>query len=183
MRLPLFAIAAALGILCLPACSTVNGLSTVGDMVTANIPDYYTGAPSIVVELREQQAYLYQGGSLVASSRISTGREGYHTPIGHFSVMAKDQFHRSSLYGYYADDYDGHCVRDNIDVRKDKKPPGTHFVGASMPYFLEFAPGYGLHEGYLPGFPASHGCVRMPYWKARQFFSIAEVGTPVDVRP
>src|SRR5271168_3096308 len=94
MRLPLFAIAAALGILCLPACSTVNGLSTVGDMVTANIPDYYTGAPSIVVELREQQAYLYQGGSLVASSRISTGREGYHTPIGHFSVMAKDQFHR-----------------------------------------------------------------------------------------
>jgi lipoprotein-anchoring transpeptidase ErfK/SrfK len=96
-------------------------------------------------------------------------------------VLLKDEDHRSSVYGYYADE-DDQCVEDNIDIRKDKKPPGAHFVGASMPYFLEFSPGYGLHAGYLPGFPASHGCVRMPYWKARQFYNTAEVGTLVVVR-
>jgi lipoprotein-anchoring transpeptidase ErfK/SrfK len=52
-----------------------------------------------------------------------------------------------------------------------------------MPYFLEFSPGYGLHQGYLPGVPASHGCIRMPYWKARQFYKAANIGTPVVVKP
>ena len=52
-----------------------------------------------------------------------------------------------------------------------------------MPYFLEFSPGYGLHQGYLPGEPASHGCIRMPYWKARQFYNAARIGTPVVVKP
>ena len=77
----------------------------------------------------------------------------------------------------------GHPVKENIDIRKGPKPPGTHFVGASMPFFLEFSPGYGLHQGYLPGFPASHGCVRMPYGKARQFYEAARIGTPVTVKP
>jgi lipoprotein-anchoring transpeptidase ErfK/SrfK len=63
------------------------------------------------------------------------------------------------------------------------KPPHSHFVGAPMPYFLEFSPGYGLHEGYLPGEPASHGCIRLPYWKARQFYDVAHIGTPVIINP
>jgi lipoprotein-anchoring transpeptidase ErfK/SrfK len=151
-------------------------------MVTSNIPDNHTGRASILVELREQEAYLYKGRNEIASSRISTGREGHHTPIGRFRVIRKDRDHRSSVYGYYADDSD-HPVKENVDVRKDKRPPDTHFVGASMPYFLEFAPGYGLHQGYLPGYPASHGCVRMPYWKARQFYNAANVGTLVVVTP
>jgi len=45
-----------------------------------------------------------------------------------------------------------------------------------MPYFVEFSPGYGLHQGYLPGVPASHGCIRMPYWKARQFITLLTSG-------
>lgn len=165
-----------------PAILCLGGCDTVTDLVETNIPDTHTGRASIRVELSEQQAYLFKGGYEVASSRISTGREGYHTPVGRFTVILKDQDHRSSVYGYYADE-DGHAVKDNIDIRKDKKPPGTYFIGASMPYFLEFAPGYGLHAGYLPGFPASHGCVRMPYWKARQFFNAADVGTPLVVEP
>jgi lipoprotein-anchoring transpeptidase ErfK/SrfK len=168
--------------LALPVFFCLGGCDTVTDLVTSNIPDMHTGRPSILVELGEQQAYLYKGRDEVASSRISTGREGYHTPTGRFRVILKDQYHRSSVYGYYADE-DDQCLKDNIDIRKDRKPPGAHFVGASMPFFLEFAPGYGLHAGYLPGFPASHGCVRMPYWKARQFFNTAEVGTLVVVRP
>jgi lipoprotein-anchoring transpeptidase ErfK/SrfK len=167
--------------LILPVFLCLSGCDTVTDFVTANIPDHHTGRPSVLVDLHAQQAYLYKGRYEVASSRISTGREGYHTPLGRFRIILKDQDHRSSVYGYYADD-DDQCVEDNIDIRKNKRPPGSHFVGASMPYFMEFYPGYGLHAGYLPGFPASHGCVRMPYWKARQFYSIVHVGTLVVVR-
>lgn len=168
--------------LLVPVILGLNGCDTVTDMVTSNIPDRHPGKPSILVELSEQQAHLYKGRYEVASSRISTGREGYNTPIGRFRVIKKDEEHRSSVYGYYADDSD-QPVEENIDVRKDKRPPGSHFVGASMPYFIEFAPGFGLHAGYLPGFPASHGCVRMPYWKARQFYNTARLGTLVVIKP
>ena len=164
------------GAFALSACTSVT------EMVTANMPQRHSGRPSIVVNLGEQQAYLYRGRFLTASSRISSGREGHRTPLGQFSVIRKDEDHRSSLYGSYVDD-SGRVVRPNVDVRKDPKPPHSTFLGASMPYFLEFSPGYGLHQGYLPGVPASHGCIRMPYWKARQFYNAAHVGTPVVVKP
>ena len=151
-------------------------------MVTSHIPTFHEGKASVVVKLHEQRAYLLRGGEEVAASRISTGREGYATPTGRFRVIRKDQDHRSSLYGDYVDG-DGHVVKANVDTRKHSRPPGTHYVGAPMPYFVEFKPGYGLHAGYLPGFPASHGCVRMPYWRARQFFHAVHVGTSVVVKP
>ena len=66
---------------------------------------------------------------------------------------------------------------------KVEGPEHTKFVGASMPYYMEFRPAYGLHAGYLPGVPASHGCIRMPYWKARQFYQTVRLGTPVTVKP
>ena len=159
-----------------------GGCSTVTDMITSNLPESRSGRPSIVVNLREQEAYLYRGGYTVATSRISSGREGYRTPTGHFRIIRKDEDHRSSLYGDYVND-SGQVVKANVDSRRDRKPPYSHFVGTPMPYFLEFSPGYGLHQGYLPGVPASHGCIRMPYWKARQFYSAAHIGTPVVVKP
>jgi lipoprotein-anchoring transpeptidase ErfK/SrfK len=162
--------------------TALSGCSTVTDMVTSNLPERHAGRPSIVVNLREQEAYLYRGKNRTASSRISSGREGYRTPIGRFQVIRKDEDHRSSLYGDYVDT-SGRVVKANVDSTRDRKPPHSHFVGASMPYFLEFSPGYGLHQGYLPGVPASHGCIRMPYWKARQYYQAARIGTPVVVRP
>lgn len=164
------------------AAGLLTGCNTVSDLVVSNLPSHHRGRTSIVIRLRQQEAYLFKGKAEVASSRISTGREGHNTPMGRFRVIRKDEDHRSSRYGYYADDW-GRAVKENVDVFKDRKPKGTHFVGASMPYFLEFSPGYGLHAGYLPGFPASHGCVRMPYWKARQFFKEAGIGTAVTVKP
>lgn len=161
---------------------SLSGCDTLTEMVEANVPQTHGGRPSIVVRLHEQQAYLYRGGHFVASSRISSGREGHRTPIGRFSVIRKDQDHRSSIYGDYVTD-SGEIAKANVDVRRDPRPPHSHFEGAPMPFFLEFSPGYGLHQGYLPGEPASHGCIRMPYWKARQFFSIAHVGTPVTIQP
>jgi L,D-transpeptidase catalytic domain len=161
---------------------TLSGCSTVSDMITSNLPESHSGRASIVVSLREQEAYLYRGGYRIASSRISSGREGYRTPTGHFGVIRKDEDHRSSIYGDYVAE-SGQVVKANVDSRRDRRPPHTHFVGTPMPYFLEFSPGYGLHQGYLPGVPASHGCIRMPYWKARQFYYAAHIGTPVVVRP
>ena len=160
----------------------LSSCSTVTDLVTSNLPESYPGRLSIVVSLHEQQAYLYRGRYRTASSRISSGREGYRTPIGHFHVIRKDEDHRSSLYGNYVDD-SGRIVKANVDIRRASRPPHSHFVGTPMPYFLEFSPGYGLHQGYLPGVPASHGCIRMPYWKARQFYKLAHIGTPIVVNP
>ena len=160
----------------------LSGCGTLTDLVTSNLPEKHAGRPSIVVNLRAQEAYLYRGKNRSASSRISSGREGHRTPIGRFQVIRKDEDHRSSLYGDYVDDW-GRIVKANVDNRRDRRPPHSHFLGASMPYFLEFSPGYGLHQGYLPGVPASHGCIRMPYWKARQFYSVARIGTPVVINP
>ena len=162
--------------------AALSGCSTVSEMVTSNLPEKHSGRPSIVVSLREQEAYLYRGKNRTASSRISSGREGYRTPVGHFQVIRKDEDHRSSIYGDYVD-ASGKVVKANVDVRRDRKPPHSRFVGAPMPYFLEFSPGYGLHQGYLPGEPASHGCIRMPYWKARQFYNAVHLGTVVVIKP
>ena len=163
--------------------AALSSCSTVSDMVTSHIPERGSGKPRVVVDLGEQRAYLYRGGRATASSRISSGREGHRTPTGRFRVIRKDEDHRSSLYGAYVDKETGRVVRANVDVRKHPRPRGTRYVGASMPFYVEFSPSYGLHAGYLPGEPASHGCIRMPYWKARQFYRATSVGTPVIVRP
>jgi lipoprotein-anchoring transpeptidase ErfK/SrfK len=163
----------------LSSCGTYH---TVTDLVTSHVPERHSGRASIVVDLGEQQAYLFRGKYRTAASRISSGREGHRTPVGRFQVIRKDLDHRSSLYGNYVDD-SGRVVKANVDSRTDSKPAHSHFVGASMPFFVEFSPGYGLHQGYLPGVAASHGCIRMPYWKARQFYEAAHIGTTVTVKP
>ena len=169
-------------ILVATALSSCGTYHTVSDLVTSHVPERHSGRASIVIDLSDQEAYLYRGKHRTASSRISSGREGHRTPVGRFSVIRKDIDHRSSLYGDYVDD-SGRVVKPNVDSRKDSKPPHSHFLGAAMPFFVEFSPGYGLHQGYLPGVPASHGCIRMPYWKARQFYEAAHLGTSVTVRP
>src|SRR4029077_14678435 len=113
----------------------LGGCSSMTEMLESNMPDRHTGRPSIVVDLSEQEAYLYRGKHLVANSRISSGREGYQTPTGRFEVIRKDIDHRSSVYGAYVDANDN-VVRANVDSRKDRRPPHSHFLGASMPFFL-----------------------------------------------
>src|SRR5262245_65844979 len=99
----------------------LSGCSTMTDMVTSHIPESHSGRPSIVVSLRAQEAYLYRAGHRTASSRISSGREGYRTPVGRFEVIRKDVDHRSSVYGDYVDD-SGRVVKANVDSRRDSKP-------------------------------------------------------------
>ncbi|PZR71835.1 MAG: hypothetical protein DLM73_14915 [Chthoniobacterales bacterium] len=142
--------------------------------------DGVTGKPSVKISLTEQKAYFYKGGQLVGISQLSTGREGLGTPSGKYSIIQKDQAHVSSQYGDYVDSAEN-VVTANVDVSKDPKPPGTHFKGAAMPYFMRIVGGIGMHAGYLPGYPASHGCIRMPEFMAENFFKSISTGTPVTI--
>ena len=139
-----------------------------------------SGKPRIVVRIGEQKAYFYKGKTLVGWTTVSTGKPGFGTPPGHYTVVSKDVDHVSTAFGDYVDG-SGNVVRSNIDSRKDHQPKGTHFDGARMPYAMFFRGGYAMHQGYVPPFAASHGCIRIPKGMASQFFEHAPVGTPVTV--
>lgn len=142
--------------------------------------DGVTGAPSIRISLGEQRAYFFKGGQVVGVSSIATGREGYGTPPGSFKIIQKNKDHKSNLYGDYVD-ASGNILEKDIGVKTHPKPPGALFDGARMPYFMRIHGGVGMHEGFLPGYPASHGCIRMPGFMAEKFFANVEKGTPVQV--
>jgi len=144
--------------------------------------DGVSGPPSIRISLGEQRAYFSKGDQLVGVSIISTGREGFGTPTGSWKLQQKNRVHKSSLYGNYVDGQ-GNIVVKDVDTRKDKRPSGAIYDGASMPYFMRIHGGVGMHEGFLPGYPASHGCIRMPEFMAEKFFANVEVGTPVSIVP
>lgn len=104
------------------------------------------------------QTYEYtEDGRVIASGDISSGSAQYPTPTGSFRVQSKDKNKRSSkYYNYYGDN-------------------------TPMPYSLQFHGPYFVHEGWLPGFPDSHGCVRLHYEDARFLYERMRVGDPVLV--
>jgi lipoprotein-anchoring transpeptidase ErfK/SrfK len=135
----------------------------------------------VVVSLPKQRAYLMTGDQIVIDSPISSGKRGHSTPTGHFSVLEKDPNHRSSIYGDFVD-ASGRIVRAGISARIDSAPSGTHYVGAPMKWFMRLTgEGVGMHVGILPGYPASHGCIRMPADGAKLFYDNVKISTPVDV--
>lgn len=138
------------------------------------------GPPSIVINLTKQTASFYKDGKLVGVSAISSGREGFDTPAGNFKITQKNIDHASNLYGDYVD-ASGNVVVKDVDVKKDPRPAGATFRGAPMPYFMRITGGVGMHQGFLPGVPDSHGCIRMPQKMARLFWDNAPQGTPVTV--
>jgi len=95
-------------------------------------------------------------------------------------VQEKDPNHHSSEYGDYVDRW-GNVVEANVNARTDAAPRGSHFEGASMSDYMRITECVGLHAGYLPGYPASHGCIRMPASVAPIFYQHVRVGTPVEV--
>jgi hypothetical protein len=142
--------------------------------------DGVQGPPSVKIYLQEQRAQFYKGDQLVGVSQVSAGREGHDTPKGNYKIIQKDKDHASNLYGDYVDSF-GTVVQKEVEVGKDPKPPGAVFKGAPMPYFMRITGGVGMHEGYLPGYPASHGCIRMPAKMAETFFNNVQMGTPVQI--
>jgi len=134
---------------------------------------------SVEIDLQEQMAYLLENGRPVLASTISSGRYGHLTKTGSFTVLEKERTHYSSLYGKIVDARGNTVVADaDADVQV---PRGGKFVPAPMNYFMRFHGADGMHAGYLPGYPASHGCVRMPKERAIAFFNAVQVGTPVTV--
>lgn len=138
------------------------------------------GERKIVIDLSAQRLRYYKGGKLVGVSPISSGKEGTSTVNGNFTVLEKDIDHRSAAFGAFVDE-NGEVVQSDVDCRKDKAPPGTKFLGANMRYCMRIIGGFCMHEGYLPGYPASHGCVRLPTRMAQIFFEDTPVGTPVQI--
>lgn len=107
----------------------------------------------LVVSLDEQRAYAYRNGIAIGVSTISSGKAGNDTPTGVFTILQKNKDHRSNLYN-----------------------------NAPMPYMQRLTwDGIALHGGSLPGYPASHGCVRLPHAFAEKLFAITKRGDTVVV--
>ena len=116
------------------------------------------GPTLLMVSITQQKAFLYRNGIRVAVTTVSTGKKGYETPTGVFTILQKNKDHKSNLY-------------------KDAKNNA-----ASMPYMQRLTwDGIALHSGNLPGYPASHGCVRLPDGFSRRLFAETELGMTVIV--
>ncbi len=135
---------------------------------------------SIEIDLGKQRAYLLKSGHTFAESPISSGREGHLTPTGNFEIIQKDLNHFSNLYGKFVDIRSGDVVKSGADSAMPV-PKGCKFVPAPMKWFMRFDGAAGMHAGILPGYAASHGCVRMPASKAELFYNTIAIGTPVHV--
>src|SRR5215831_6844974 len=133
----------------------------------------------VIIDLSEQRAYLVEQERVTLVSPIASGKPGWLTPTGDFRIFNKDVDHQSRSFGSVIDAY-GRVVNSNA-TPSSRVPRGCHYRPAPMPYFMEFSPAVGMHAGYLPGYPASHGCVRMPRDLAALFFERVHTGTPVTV--
>ena len=123
-----------------------------GQYLWRDVPDS-AGPERVVISLTDQLAFLYRGDTLVAVSTISTGKDEKPTPTGIFSVLDKRPFYRSKKY-------------DN----------------APMPWMQRIDQyGIALHGGFNPGYPASHGCIRLPVAFAKKLYTVTGVGTPVYI--
>ncbi|ABE40169.1 ErfK/YbiS/YcfS/YnhG [Rhodopseudomonas palustris BisB5] len=109
----------------------------------------------ISVSIDQQKLRVYDANGLLAESPVSTGTRSHATPMGVFSVIQKNKWHRSNIYS-----------------------------GAPMPYMQRITwSGIALHAGMVPGYPASHGCIRMPTAFATKMWGWTRMGARVIVTP
>jgi lipoprotein-anchoring transpeptidase ErfK/SrfK len=137
----------------------------------------------VFVNLSTQRALLMAGDRVFVDTPISSGKRAGMTPTGSFTISEKDPDHRSSIYGDFVD-RSGRVVRSGISLKVDSAPSGTHYRGSPMRWFMRLTnSGVGMHTGILPGYPASHGCIRLPEEMARLIYSKVRIGTPVAIVP
>ncbi len=135
----------------------------------------------VIVSLGKQRAYLMVGDEIAIDSPISSGKSAGMTPKGNFTILEKDADHRSNIYGSFVNSR-GEVVRSGVSTRIDSAPSGTTYRGAPMQWFMRMNwQGVGMHVGELPGYPASHGCIRMPQDIAKLFYERVKLGTNVTV--
>jgi hypothetical protein len=103
----------------------------------------------MVVSIPQQRIYVFRDGELVTTSAVSTGKRGHGTPTGTFRILQKAVYHRSNLYS-----------------------------SAPMPYMQRLTQGgVALHAGHVPGYPASHGCIRLPLAMAKKLYKLTNFST------
>jgi len=118
---------------------------------------FLSASKSIVINLSTQKIYAKENGKVLFGGDISSGTKGHRTPRGVFKVIEKDRYHVSNKY---------------------PEPSG----GAKMPYMLRLTnSGIAVHQGYLPGYPASHGCIRVSKSTALKLWRWANIGTRVTI--
>ena len=111
------------------------------------------GPMLVVVNLSSQRAYAYRNGVRIGATTISSGKAGKNTPTGVFTILQKNKDHKSNLYN-----------------------------SAPMPYMQRLTwDGIAMHAGNLPGYPASHGCVRLPMEFSKKLFEVSNMGMTVVV--
>src|SRR5215472_9490165 len=134
-----------------PADTPINTLKK-GEFLW--LGDAFTSGPVVmVVSLTEQRAYVYRNGILIGATSVSTGRPGYATPTGVFTVLQKQKEHRSTIYD-----------------------------SAPMPYMERLTwSGVALHAGGIPGYPESHGCIHLPSEFAKLLYDISPAGMTVVI--
>lgn len=142
--------------------------------------DGSTGPTWVLVDLKNQVAKFHRGNHVIGIAAISSGTEGRLTPAGNYKILEMKREHHSTSYGH-VEDASGKIVNDDATPRSSV-PPGGRYVPAPMPFWMRLTwDGVGMHQGYLPGYPASHGCIRMDRNIVPKFFEHAYVGMPVTV--
>jgi hypothetical protein len=130
-----------------------NGFLRLKSQAQASVAAQSNSPLLIVVSIRKQRVRVFDINGEITSSRISSGKPGHDTPMGVFSILEKNVYHQSNIYS-----------------------------GASMPYQERITwSGIALHAGDVPGYRASHGCIRLPYSFARKLFGLTKVGNRVVV--
>jgi len=136
---------------------------------------------SVEISLSEQRGLLLVDTLVAMDFPVATGKSSHPTPPGKFRILSKQKDYSSNLYGKIVDAA-GTVLVSNADARTDVPPEGATFSGAKMPYWMRLTDtGVGMHIGYVPGRPASHGCIRLQRGVAQQLFELAKIGTPVEV--
>jgi hypothetical protein len=136
---------------------------------------------SMEISLGEQRGLLLVRTAIAMDFPVATGKKSHPTPAGEFTIRAKEKNYSSNLYGKIYDALNVVVVSD-ADARTDAVPEGGRFEGATMPYWMRLTDtGVGLHIGYVPGRPASHGCIRLKRDSATEIFALVKVGTPVVI--
>lgn len=121
------------------------------------VPAWFYAGPGaavrVLVSIPQQKAWVFDGEDLLATSPVSTGRRGHETPVGRFHILQKAVHHRSNVYS-----------------------------NAPMPFMQRLTQsGIALHAGHLPGYPASHGCIRLPWGFAKRLYGLTNGATRVTV--
>jgi len=137
----------------------------------------------VLVSLSKQRAYLMLDEEIAIDTPVSTGKAAGMTSPGKFSILEKDPDHRSNIFGDFIDSK-GRIVRSGVSMKIDSAPSGTHYIGVPMKWFMRLTEGgVGMHVGLLPGYPASHGCIRLPAEIAPLIYEKVKIGTPVEIVP